>query len=97
MKEDEPTSRPLRTPRAAAIAGVVFTLLLTATLALIRLATPSDADEVGAWLNDPSRKRMIVLALNLVPSRVSRFCGSSESSATGSASARTDFRHGVSG
>ena len=67
MDSDEPMSRSLRTPRAAAIAGVLFALLLAATLALIRLATPSDAGEVGAWLNDPSRKRMIVLALNLVP------------------------------
>jgi hypothetical protein len=66
MKEAEPTSRALRTPRAAAIAGVVFALLLAATLALIRLATPSDAGEVGPWLNDPSRNRMIVLALELV-------------------------------
>jgi hypothetical protein len=67
MDGDELMSRSLRTPRAAAIAGVVFALLLTATLALIRLATPSDAGEVGAWLYDPTRKRMIVLALNLVP------------------------------
>ena len=67
MDGDELMSRSLRTPRAAAIAGVLFALLLTTTLVLIRLATPSDAGEVGAWLNDPSRKRMIVLALNLVP------------------------------
>src|SRR6516165_10479030 len=67
MDRDGLMGRPLRTPRAAAIAGVLFALLLAATLALIRLATPSDAGEVGAWLNDPSRKRMIVLALNLVP------------------------------
>ena len=64
---DEPRSRSLRTPRAAAIAGVLFALLLAATLALIRLAAPSDAGEVGAWPMDPSRNRMIVLALELVP------------------------------
>ena len=67
MDGDELTSRSLRTPRAAAIAGVLFAALLTTTLTLIRLATPSDAGEVGAWLIDPNRKRMIVLALNLVP------------------------------
>ena len=67
MDSDEPMSRSLRTPRAAAIAGVLFALLLAATLALIRLATPSDAGEVGAWLIDSTRNRMIVLALNLVP------------------------------
>lgn len=47
---DELTSRSLRTPRAAAIAGVLFALLLAAALALIRLATPSDAGDAGAWL-----------------------------------------------
>src|SRR5262245_54222417 len=67
MDGDQQMSRSLRTPRAAAIAGVLFALLLVATLTLIRLATPPDAGEVGAWLNDPSRNRMIVLALELVP------------------------------
>src|SRR5262249_31556582 len=67
MDGDEQMSRSLRTPRAAAIAGVLFALLLAATLTLIRLATPSDAGEVGAWLIDASRNRMIVLALELVP------------------------------
>jgi hypothetical protein len=67
VDEHELTSRSLRTPRAAAIAGVVFALLLTVTLALVRLATPSDAGDVGALLADPTRERMIVLALHLVP------------------------------
>ena len=67
MDSDELMSGSLRTPRAAAIAGVLFALLLTTTLTLIRLATPSDAGEVSAWLIDPSRNRMIVLALELVP------------------------------
>jgi hypothetical protein len=67
VDEDELTSRSLRTPRAAAIAGVLFALLLTATLALVRLATPYDTGDVGRWLADPTRERMIVLALHLVP------------------------------
>jgi hypothetical protein len=67
MDGDELMSRSLRTPRAAAIAGVLFALLLTTTLTLVRLAIPSDAGDVGAWLNDPTRKRMIVLAVYLVP------------------------------
>jgi hypothetical protein len=67
MDRDEQMGRTLRTPRAAAIAGVLFALLLAATLALIRLATPAHAGEVDAWLSDPSRNRMIVLALELVP------------------------------
>jgi len=57
----------LRTPRAAAIAGVLFGVLLTTALVLVRLATPSGVAESNAWLADPSRKRMVVVALNLVP------------------------------
>src|SRR5262245_47557190 len=57
----------LRTPRAAAIAGVLFAILLTTALALVRLATPSDASNPSAWLADQTRKRMVVVALNLIP------------------------------
>jgi len=67
MERDELTSGSLRTPRAAAIAGILFALMLTAALALMRFATPSDPRDAGAWLADPSRRRMIVVALNLVP------------------------------
>jgi len=59
MAGDELMSRSLRTPRAAALAGVLFAVLLTATLALIGLATPSDAGEVGACLKDPNRRVMV--------------------------------------
>jgi hypothetical protein len=57
----------LRTPRAAAIAGVLFAILLTAALALVRLATPSDPSNPSVWLADQTRKRMVLLALNLIP------------------------------
>ena len=40
----------LRTPRAAAIAGIVFWVLLISSLWLLRLAVPSDPLEAGAWL-----------------------------------------------
>jgi hypothetical protein len=56
----------LRTPRAAGIAGVVFALLLTTTLVLVRLAAPDHPGDV-VWLADPHRRGMVVLALNLVP------------------------------
>ena len=67
VESDELTSRSLRTPRAAAIAGVLCALLLTATLALVRLATPSDTGDIGEWIADPTRDRMVVVALHLVP------------------------------
>ncbi len=55
----------LKTPRAAAIAGIVFSLLLMTSLGLLRLSVPADPHEVGAWLQ--TSRRRVSLALNLVP------------------------------
>lgn len=55
----------LKTPRAAAIAGVLFSVLLIAALILIRLSIPSTPNEPGAWLQ--SSPRQVTLALNIVP------------------------------
>lgn len=57
--------RRLRTPRAAAVAGILFAVLLTVALILMRLSVPADPLEPGAWLNTDSRR--VTLALNLVP------------------------------
>lgn len=57
----------LRTPRAAGIAGVLFSLLLGTALVLIGVSTPSQPSEAGAWLTDPDRRAAVAIALNLVP------------------------------
>jgi hypothetical protein len=57
----------LAPPRAAAVAGVIFSVLLIVSLGLIRLAVPTDAEEPGSWLSDPTRRNAIGLALHLVP------------------------------
>ncbi|MEL5959211.1 hypothetical protein AADR41_31385 [Streptomyces sp. CLV115] len=60
--------RALRTPRAAGTAGVVFALLLAAAIVLTRLAIPSEPGRSpGEWLTDPSRRRTVRTALELVP------------------------------
>lgn len=65
MEQESLTSQRLRTPRAAAVAGILFAVLLATALVLVRVAASgSDAD---AWLTDPTRRRQVVLALNLVP------------------------------
>ena len=61
------TGAGLRTPRAAAAAGIVFSLLLGLALILITVSAPSDPAAAGAWLTDPARRRAVVIALNLVP------------------------------
>ena len=57
----------LRTPRAAAVAGILFALLLIACLSLITLSAPLDPTSAGTWLTDPSRRGAVATALNLVP------------------------------
>jgi hypothetical protein len=58
---------PLRTPRAAAVAGVVFSVLLIAALVLLRLSVPADPRVAGTWLTDPGRRTAVQIALNLIP------------------------------
>jgi hypothetical protein len=55
----------LRAPRAAAIAGILFSVLLIASIFLLRRAVPADPLEAGTWLR--TRADTVALALNLVP------------------------------
>ena len=61
------TPNAVRTPRAAAIAGILFALLLGTALVLLRHAVPADPADSGTWLTDASRRNSVGLALNLVP------------------------------
>jgi hypothetical protein len=57
----------MRTPRAAAVAGIAFSALLTAALVLVHLAVPSDPAEAGDWLADGRKRDAVIFALNLLP------------------------------
>ena len=59
------TAERLRAPRAAAIAGILFSILLIASLLLLRRSVPADPLEAGAWLR--TRASTVALALNLIP------------------------------
>ncbi|HSP39465.1 MAG TPA: hypothetical protein VLR26_17125 [Frankiaceae bacterium] len=61
------TGARLRTPRAAAVAGIVFSLLLGVALTLIALASPERPATVGTWLTESSRRAELTVALKLVP------------------------------
>jgi hypothetical protein len=67
MATVELTRAALRTPRAAAIAGILFAVLLGVAIVLVRQAVPGRPDEAGAWLTDPSRRTAVKVALNLIP------------------------------
>ena len=61
------TRQSIRTPRAAAVAGIVFSVLLTTTFVLVRWAVPKDPDAADDWLTDGGRRDALMLALNLLP------------------------------
>jgi hypothetical protein len=64
---DSMTGKGLKTPRAAAIAGILFAVLIAISIVLIRLSLPSDPAEAGQWLSDGSRRTSVVVAINLIP------------------------------
>ena len=55
----------LRTPKAAALAGMLFFILLIIAFVLLRMSVPADPQEPGSWLRTNSDT--VALALNLIP------------------------------
>jgi hypothetical protein len=58
---------PLRTPRAAAVAGIIFSVLLILALVLLRVSVPAHPAVPGEWLTDSRRRAAVAIALNLIP------------------------------
>ncbi|HEX5859069.1 MAG TPA: hypothetical protein VFY91_13275 [Microbacterium sp.] len=61
-----PARRPLNSPRAAALAGVLFAVLFTASLILIRSTLPERLGAGAEWLDGGTAARLNV-GLGLVP------------------------------
>lgn len=59
------TRAPLKAPRAGAIAGIVFSILLIISQVLIRISVPADPQDAGTWLAESWQK--VNLALHLLP------------------------------
>jgi len=55
----------LTTPRAAAVAGIIFSVLLIISLLLIRISVPGNLLAADEWLSRSSQ--IVTLALNIVP------------------------------
>jgi hypothetical protein len=64
-QETELVRSTLRTPKSAAIAGIVFSILLLTMIWLFRSAVPADPLEPGAWLANDAKQA--ALGLNIVP------------------------------
>jgi hypothetical protein len=56
-----------RQPKAAAVAGFVFGLILTVVLFLLQSVAPETVAESGTWVDDASRRGAIATALALIP------------------------------
>jgi hypothetical protein len=65
QQEIDSTRQRLTTPRAASVAGILFSVLLITSLVLIRISIPADPRDEGAWLAGGWRN--VRLALNLLP------------------------------
>ncbi len=59
------TRAGLKTPRAAAIAGIAFSILFIISLVLIRISVPSNPQDAGTWLS--SGWKTVSFALHLLP------------------------------
>jgi hypothetical protein len=65
MEKAPLTRASLKTPKAAAVAGILFSVLLIAVFWLLRTSIPADPQEPGSWLH--SNSGFVALALNLMP------------------------------
>jgi hypothetical protein len=54
-------------PRIVAVSGIVFTVLLSMSLIIVRMALPSDPHDPGEWLAQPIMREWVRWSLNLVP------------------------------
>jgi hypothetical protein len=60
-------TRALAPPTAAALAGVIFSVLMGVGLVIVRLAVPDYRTDPGEWLTDPFRRHAVRFAIQLVP------------------------------
>jgi hypothetical protein len=61
------TGLAMRTPRAAAVAGIVFSVLFAASVVLLEWAIPSGSQDAGTWVEEDARRNAVTLSLQLLP------------------------------
>lgn len=67
MKRETRLLKGLRTPRAAAIAGILFALLLGTSIVVTRLSIDADPADAAKWLVEGGNRTAVSLAANLIP------------------------------
>jgi hypothetical protein len=59
--------KELKTPRSAAIAGIIFALLLISSMILIRFSLTAHPDRSAEWFKDSALSFRILIGLNMLP------------------------------
>ncbi len=67
MTDEVRIVKRLRTPRSAAIAGILFAILLAISILLIRFSIARNPADAGVWLAQGGRRTLAVIAINLIP------------------------------
>ncbi len=67
MTRNEDVSERLRTPRAAAVAGIAFALLLSAVMVSLRLGVGDLQTSPQDWVGSGSGRTSVGLAMSLIP------------------------------
>lgn len=57
----------VRRPESAAVAGMIFAVILGVVIALLRDAVPEVPTDLGQWSEDAGRREAVGRALNLIP------------------------------
>jgi hypothetical protein len=57
----------LRAPKSAAIAGILFALMLGTVIVTMSSAIPRDPVHAGTWITSASNRRSVTFAINLIP------------------------------
>lgn len=57
----------LRAPKSAAIAGILFALMLGTVIVMMSSAIPRDPVRAGTWITNASNRSSVTFAINLIP------------------------------
>ena len=59
--------RAVRAPKAAAFAGIAFSVILSFEYIAVRTVVPADPEDAGRWLTDDERRGAVLAAFGVMP------------------------------
>jgi hypothetical protein len=67
MVDRAAVTKAVRRPESAAVAGIIFAVILGVVIILLRYAVPEIPSDLGQWSEDAARRENVSRALNLIP------------------------------